>query len=56
MTTWSDYVVGMFKIRHPHVYTLADVGQMLFGPIGRELFGFGYWVRPGQRSLITRMS
>ncbi|KAJ5433661.1 uncharacterized protein N7458_012817 [Penicillium daleae] len=39
ITTWSDYIVGDFKIRHRHVYSIDDVGEMLFGPIGREFFG-----------------
>lgn len=34
----------MFKIAHPGVYTLADVGQMIFGPIGREVLFVGYWL------------
>lgn len=39
ITTWSDYIVGVFKIRHRHVYGIDDVGEMLFGRIGREFFG-----------------
>jgi hypothetical protein len=42
--TWSDYVVGTFKLNHPEVYTLADVGFLIGGPIGREILGFAYWV------------
>lgn len=42
--TWSDYVVGTFKINHPEVYTLADVGFIIAGPIGREVLGFAYWL------------
>ncbi|KAI3077840.1 hypothetical protein CBS147353_4303 [Aspergillus niger] len=38
IATWSDYIVGAFKIRHRHVYSIDDVGGMLFGPIGREIF------------------
>ncbi|KAJ9106704.1 hypothetical protein QFC20_004035 [Naganishia adeliensis] len=44
MTTWAAYVVGSFKRRHPEVYTLADVGQLMFGPVGREVFGALYWI------------
>lgn len=39
ITTWSDYIVGVFKMRHPEVYSISDVGGLLFGPIGRELMG-----------------
>lgn len=38
IATWSDYIVGVFKMRHRHVYGIDDVGEMLFGPIGREIF------------------
>jgi amino acid permease len=24
ITTWSDYVIGVFKRHHPEVYTLAE--------------------------------
>ncbi|WVR03437.1 hypothetical protein IAU60_000428 [Kwoniella sp. DSM 27419] len=43
--TWSDYVLGPFKRRHPEVYTLADAAYIIFGPIGRELIGFCYLVQ-----------
>lgn len=39
ITTWSDYIVGVFKLRHRSVYGIDDVGMLLFGPAGRELFG-----------------
>lgn len=39
ITTWSDYMVGVFKLRHRSVYGIDDVGQLLFGRIGREFFG-----------------
>ncbi|KAL4728063.1 hypothetical protein ACLX1H_004779 [Fusarium chlamydosporum] len=42
MTTWSDYIVGVFKLRHRHVYGIDDVGRMLFGRIGYEIFGAMY--------------
>lgn len=40
ITTWSDYIIGIFKLNHPDVYGIDDVGRKLFGPIGREVFGF----------------
>ncbi|EXJ71673.1 uncharacterized protein A1O5_05481 [Cladophialophora psammophila CBS 110553] len=47
IATWSDYFVGVFKLRHRSVYSLDDVGQLLFGRIGREIFGVAfvlYWI------------
>lgn len=42
ITTWSDYMVGAFKLRHRAVYSIDDVGQLIFGRIGREFFGFAF--------------
>lgn len=42
ITTWSDYIVGIFKLRHPEVYGIDDVGHMLFGRIGREVFATAF--------------
>ncbi|KAF4776081.1 transmembrane amino acid transporter [Colletotrichum scovillei] len=47
ITTWSDYIVGVFKLRHPEVYGIDDVGRLLFGRVGREFFGIVfclYWI------------
>jgi len=44
ITGWSAYVIGEFKRRHPHCHSVADVGQMWWGPVGRELFGALYWL------------
>lgn len=44
VTTWSDYEVGVFKMNHRHVYGIDDVGRMLFGRIGYEVFGFFYCI------------
>lgn len=44
LTTWTDYIVGTFKLAHPEVYTLADVGQIMGGPILRETLGIMYWL------------
>ncbi|KAK4688965.1 hypothetical protein P7C73_g1136, partial [Tremellales sp. Uapishka_1] len=44
LTTWSDYVVVCFKKNHPEVYTMADVGFIMFGPVGREVLGFCFWL------------
>ncbi|KAM0552396.1 hypothetical protein ACHAPJ_007956 [Fusarium lateritium] len=42
ITTWSNYMVGVFKINHREVYGIDDVGSMLFGRIGREILGAGF--------------
>lgn len=39
ITTWSDYIVGVFKLRHPEVYGIDDAGFLMFGLPGRILFG-----------------
>ncbi|EEU46185.1 uncharacterized protein NECHADRAFT_38659 [Fusarium vanettenii 77-13-4] len=47
ITTWSDYMIGVFKKRHPEVYGLDDAGFMMFGKIGREVFALifmFYWI------------
>lgn len=47
ITTWSDYIVGVFKINHPEVYGIDDVGKMIFGKPGQIIFGTAfvlYWI------------
>lgn len=47
MTSWSNYMVGVFKLAHPDVYGIDDVGRKLFGRIGYEAFGIIfalYWI------------
>lgn len=41
MGTWSNYVIGTFKLNHPEVYGIDDAGALMFGRIGREVFGVG---------------
>ena len=41
LASYTGYVIGQFKIRYPHVHNMADAGEILFGSIGREFFGFG---------------
>ncbi|EGU74015.1 hypothetical protein HZS61_002662 [Fusarium oxysporum f. sp. conglutinans] len=46
ITTWSDYIVGTFKLRHREVYGIDDAGGLMFGRAGQEIFGFAfglYW-------------
>lgn len=42
ITTWSDYIVGVFKLRHREVYGIDDAGGKMFGRIGKEVFGVAF--------------
>lgn len=39
ISTWSDYVIGTFKLRHREVYGIDDAGALMFGRVGKEVFG-----------------
>jgi hypothetical protein len=41
---YTGYVIGQFKIKYPNVNSMADAGMIVFGPLGRELLGFGQLV------------
>lgn len=45
ITTWSGYVVGCFKLNHPDVYGIADVGALMFGRAGQEIFSLAFCLR-----------
>ncbi|KAI5468162.1 transmembrane amino acid transporter protein-domain-containing protein [Mariannaea sp. PMI_226] len=40
IATYTGYVIGQFKLRYPHITGMADAGEILWGPIGREIVGF----------------
>ena len=42
ITTWSDYMVGIFNIKHPEVYGIDDVGRLIAGPIGYWFMGIAF--------------
>ncbi|KAJ4523690.1 hypothetical protein HRR83_000337 [Exophiala dermatitidis] len=42
ITTWSDYMVGMFKLRHRDVYSIDDAGALMFGKTGRYILGSAF--------------
>ncbi|KAL4927670.1 putative amino acid transporter (Mtr) [Aspergillus undulatus] len=42
ITTWSDYMIGAFKLKHRQVYSIADAGGLMFGRIGKAFFEFVY--------------
>lgn len=47
MTSWSNYIIGVFKMNHPDIYGIDDVGRKLFGRFGYEFFGITfalYWI------------
>jgi hypothetical protein len=33
------YVIGQFKLAYPFIHNMADAGEVLFGKVGREIFG-----------------
>lgn len=35
ITTWADWMIGQFKLSHREVYSIDDVGALIFGPVGR---------------------
>ncbi|KAI1076600.1 transmembrane amino acid transporter protein-domain-containing protein [Whalleya microplaca] len=39
--TYTSWALVQFKLRHPEVHNMGDVGMILFGPIGREILGGG---------------
>ncbi|CAG8031412.1 unnamed protein product [Penicillium olsonii] len=47
VTTWSDYVIGAFKLNHREVYGIDDAAGLMFGSIGRGVLSVIfclYWV------------
>jgi amino acid permease len=42
ITTWSDYIIGTFKLRHREVYGIDDVGELLMGRPGRYMLGAAF--------------
>lgn len=42
ITTWSDYIVGIFKLNHPSVYGIDDVGGKLAGKPGKIFMGIAF--------------
>lgn len=44
MTTWSNHIVGVFKLRHPEVYGIDDAGALMFGRVGKEIFAVAIWL------------
>lgn len=51
ITTWSGHMVGVFKLRHREVYGIDDVGNLIFGRVGREVMAVAFCLR---KSLILK--
>ncbi|KAI9374872.1 transmembrane amino acid transporter protein-domain-containing protein [Aspergillus egyptiacus] len=39
IATYTGYVIGQFKLAHPHVHSMADAGEVMAGRLGREILG-----------------
>ena len=44
LSTYTGLVIGKFRNKHPHIYCIDDAAYMLFGPIAREIMGWGFWL------------
>ncbi|GAO15366.1 uncharacterized protein UV8b_07074 [Ustilaginoidea virens] len=44
ITSWSNYMVGVFKLRHPEVYGVDEAGALMFGRLGREVLGASFCI------------
>lgn len=40
--TYGGYVLWQFRMRYPQVASYTDIGEVLFGRFGRELFGAAF--------------
>jgi amino acid permease len=40
IATFTGLILAEFKLSHPDIESFADVGQLIGGPIGREVLGF----------------
>lgn len=41
LATYTGLLIGAFKLRHPHIHSMADAGTVLFGRLFGELLGVG---------------
>ena len=39
LATYTGIILGNFKMHYPHIHNMADAGEVLLGPIGREVLG-----------------
>lgn len=52
ITTWSNYMVGVFKLKNRSVYGVEDAGQLMFGRIGKEAFAVAFMGRESSWNFI----
>ena len=41
IATYTGWILGEFKLAHPSVHSYADCGQLMSGPVLREVFAVG---------------
>lgn len=41
LSWYTGYAIGQFKLRHPEIHSMGDAGELLMGPLGREVLGLG---------------
>jgi hypothetical protein len=39
IATYTGFVYGQYKLRYPHIHSMADAGEQMLGSWGREVFG-----------------
>ncbi|KAJ5728374.1 hypothetical protein N7493_004704 [Penicillium malachiteum] len=44
IATWTSYMVGIFKLNHRAVYGIDDAVGLMFGRVGREVYGTIFWL------------
>lgn len=44
ITGWSQYMIGVFKRKHPEVYGIEDVAGIIFGNVAREIVGAAFFL------------
>lgn len=44
MASYTGFVIGQFKMRHPHIHSMGCAGEVLFGHWGGEILGWGQFL------------
>ncbi|KAJ6005045.1 hypothetical protein N7540_012844 [Penicillium herquei] len=56
IATWTSYMVGIFKLNHREVYGIDDAAGLMFGKIGRDIYGiifWRYWIFNGGSGILS---
>jgi amino acid permease len=40
IATYTGYLIGQFRLAYPSIQSFADCGELIAGPIGREVMAF----------------